>query len=162
MHIKNRIDMSQLTIDIQRANSGDCYTPGDDLFQQWISACITDDQETEVSIRIVDDEEMIELNNTYRQKNKTTNVLSFPADFPEELQIPLLGDIVICARVVAEEAREQEKSLEAHWAHMTIHGMLHLLGYDHIDDDEAAEMEALETKLLLALHYPSPYEAEDN
>jgi probable rRNA maturation factor len=151
-----------LTVDIQRAQGTHFYAPSDAQIRQWVAACINDDKDTEVSIRIVDNDEMIELNTLYRQKNKTTNVLSFPADFPEELDIPLLGDIVICATVVADEAAEQGKKPEAHWAHMIVHGMLHLLGYDHINDSDATEMETLETTILLALHYPAPYAAEDN
>lgn len=151
-----------LTVDIQHAQSANVYTPTDEQINLWVAACINDDKDTEVSLRIVDNAEMIELNTQYRQNNKTTNVLSFPADFPEELNIPLLGDIVICATVVTDEAIEQGKSLDAHWAHMVIHGMLHLMGYDHIDDSEATEMETLETTILLALNYPAPYTAEDN
>jgi probable rRNA maturation factor len=150
-----------LTVDIQRAHTSG-FAPGDEQITQWVQACINSEKDFEVSIRIVDNDEMIELNTQYRQKAKTTNVLSFPADFPEELNIPLLGDIAICASVVADEATAQGKSIDAHWAHMTIHGMLHLLGYDHIDETEAHEMETLETSIMLALHYPPPYEAEDN
>lgn len=150
-----------ITIDIQRAHTGS-YAPADEQIIQWIKAClVNNDDEIEVSIRTVDNNEMIELNTHYRQKPTTTNVLSFPADFPEELKIPLLGDIVICAEVVANEATAQDKNLDAHWAHMIIHGMLHLLGYDHIEETDALEMETLETRIMLALHYPPPYEAED-
>ncbi|MNF60131.1 Endoribonuclease YbeY [compost metagenome] len=94
-------------------------------------------------------------------------MLSFPAEVPEGpggvplLDIPLLGDLVICAQVVAREAGEQGKSLDAHWAHLTLHGCLHLLGYDHIDDDEAEEMEALERQLLADLGYPDPYACDE-
>lgn len=149
-----------LTVDIQRAHTTG-FTPADKEITRWVQACLNESEDIEVSIRIVDDAEMIELNTVYRQKAKTTNVLSFPADFPDELNIPLIGDIVICAAVVAEEARNQNKDIYAHWAHMTIHGMLHLLGYDHIEESEAAEMETLETSIMQALHYPPPYDAED-
>jgi probable rRNA maturation factor len=111
----------------------------------------------QVSIRVVDEAESQALNSRYRQRDKPTNVLSFPADLPPELELPLLGDLVICAPVVAREAAQQNKSPEAHWAHMVVHGCLHLLGYDHISDAEAEEMEALETRIITQLHYPAPY-----
>ena len=101
------------------------------------------------------------LNHTYRGKDYATNVLSFPADLPPELDLPLLGDLVVCAPVVAREATEQHKQLNAHWAHMVIHGCLHLLGYDHIDDAEADEMEALERELLAQLGIADPYLDDD-
>ena len=109
---------------------------------------------------MVDTEEMATLNRAYRGKEGPTNVLSFPYDLPPEAGLALLGDIVICAPVVAREAREQGKTLDAHWAHMTVHGALHLLGYDHIDEHEAAAMEALETDILARLDYPCPYRGE--
>ena len=152
----------ELTVDIQRALEGDSYTPTDAQIRQWVAACLYEDEVAEVSIRLVGNDEMTALNRDYRGKDKTTNVLSFPADLPEELGLPLLGDIVVCADVVAREAAEQGKASEAHWAHMIVHGMLHLLGYDHIEDAEAEEMETLETSILLGLHYPAPYAAEDN
>ena len=90
-------------------------------------------------------------------------MLSFPADVPDDLlDIPLLGDLVICVEVVEREAKEQGKALEAHWAHLVIHGCLHLLGYDHIDDDEAEEMETLEQTLLAELGHPDPYADDEN
>lgn len=112
---------------------------------------------SELSVRIVDSDEIQSLNRQYRQKDKPTNVLSFPAELPEGIDIPLLGDIVICATIVADEAKAQGKAVDDHWAHMLIHGTLHLLGYDHIDDGEAEEMEQLEIKLLAVLGINSPY-----
>ena len=117
----------------------------------------------QITIRFVDIEEGQALNREYRDKDYATNVLSFPADVPDEfLDIPLLGDLVICVAVVEREAAEQGKELEAHWAHLVIHGCLHLLGYDHIDDDEAEEMEALERTLLAELGHPDPYADDEN
>ena len=114
--------------------------------------------DSELTIRLVDEDEGRELNRTWRHKDYATNVLSFPADVPDEfLDIPLLGDLVICAPVVAREAAEQGKPAKAHWAHLVIHGCLHLLGYDHLEDDEAEEMEELERQLLAELGYPDPY-----
>ena len=103
---------------------------------------------------------MSELNSTYRQKNGLTNVLSFPFTMPEDVQIdiPILGDIVVCAEVVNREADEQSKPQEAHWAHMIVHGVFHLLGYDHETDKDAEIMESLETEIMQSLGYANPYE----
>jgi probable rRNA maturation factor len=108
----------------------------------------------------VDVAEMSTLNRDYRNKTGPTNVLSFRSDLPPGLDLPLLGDIVICAPVVATEAAQQGKPRQAHWAHLTVHGTLHLLGYDHLEDLEAEEMEALETRILASLNYPCPYEGD--
>ena len=146
-----------LIIDIQHACS-EQHLPSDALLQQWLNAAGQSDTDGfEVCLRIVDTDEITELNHLYRQKNKATNVLSFPADIPAELNLPLLGDIVICAQVVKQEAEEQNKEWLAHWAHMCVHGMLHLQGYDHIEDGEANIMEALEIQILQHLGYTSPY-----
>lgn len=126
--------------------------------ERWINAAVsTKKSKTEVSVCIVDCEESQSLNMRYRQQGKPTNVLSFPAYLPAELNLPLLGDLVICAPVVIQEAIEQNKALEAHWAHMVVHGTLHLLGYDHIKDNEADQMEQLETRIISKLGYPLPY-----
>jgi probable rRNA maturation factor len=113
----------------------------------------------DVTIRIVDIAESHDLNFRYRHKDKPTNVLSFPYD-GETLDVPVLGDIVICAEVVEREAKEQGKEARAHWAHMVVHGCLHLLGYDHEIDAEAEEMERRERLILAGLGFPDPYEAE--
>lgn len=147
-----------LTVDIQCASAEP--VPDEDDIRRWIESALAghrDGQDTEVSVRFVDREEMTGLNGRYRGKAGPTNVLSFPSDLPPELGLPLLGDIVICAPVVAEEATAQHKPAPAHWAHMTVHGTLHLLGYDHIEDDEAAAMEALETRILAELGIACPY-----
>ena len=156
--IRNDENSVDLVMDIQRAS--DCQSlPSDEQLRHWASMALEGHKrEAEVSVRIVDNPESQELNHQYRGKNKPTNVLSFPADIPPELELPLLGDLVICAPVVVDEARDQQKTEEAHWAHMLVHGTLHLLGYDHIDDAEAEEMEALETRLLTEMGYPAPYE----
>ena len=136
--------------------------PDEDDIRRWIEAALDDrrGEDTEVSVRLVDIEEMTDLNQTWRSKTGPTNVLSFPSDLPPELQLPLLGDIVICAPVVVREAGEQDKSVESHWAHMVVHGVLHLCGYDHIAEQEAREMEALETRILTGLGFPAPYAQE--
>ena len=146
-----------LELDLQRAT--DAASPDDAAFRRWCELALRQrSADSEMTIRLVDEAEGRELNHTYRHKDYATNVLSFPADVPDDLlDIPLLGDLVICVAVVEREAQEQGKSPEAHWAHLVIHGCLHLLGYDHIDDDEAEEMEALERELLAELGHPDPY-----
>ena len=146
-----------LTVDLQNACSASAIPPPTD-FERWVAAALTDQrEEAEVSIRLVDETESAALNFQYRHKNTPTNVLSFPADLPPELGLPLLGDLVICADVVAREAQEQGKSATAHWAHMVIHGTLHLIGYDHIDESDAQTMEALEIDILEKLEFANPY-----
>jgi len=146
-----------LELDLQLAS--DKPAPSEALFRQWCELALRQrTADSELTIRLVDEPEGRELNRTWRQKDYATNVLSFPADVPDELlDIPLLGDLVICVEVVEREAAEQGKDLQAHWAHLVIHGCLHLLGYDHIEDDEAEEMETLERTLLAELGHPDPY-----
>lgn len=118
--------------------------------------------DAEITIRIVDADEGRQLNRDYRGKDYATNVLTFTFDddMPAIPGLPLMGDIVFCAPVVEREAAEQAISLEAHYAHLTVHGVLHLQGFDHLDDDEAEEMEGLETHILAGLGYADPYAAE--
>ncbi len=123
----------------------------------WAQTALRDLTEVELTLRLVDSEESRKLNSRFRGKNQPTNVLSFPAELPPGLDIPLLGDIVICAPLVNEEAAVQGKSLQAHFAHLVIHGVLHLQGYDHQDNQQAAEMEALEVELLNSLGFANPY-----
>ncbi|MBP9956097.1 rRNA maturation RNase YbeY [Geopseudomonas guangdongensis] len=152
----------QVELDLQLATAaGDL--PGEAQLRQWCELALRQrTAPSELTIRIVDEAEGRELNHTWRGKDYATNVLSFPAEIPDGLlDIPLLGDLVICAPVVAREAAEQGKRAEAHWAHLVIHGCLHLLGYDHIDDAEAEEMEALERQLLAELGHPDPYACDD-
>ncbi|ROR05592.1 rRNA maturation RNase YbeY [Erwinia sp. JUb26] len=153
--------MSTVILDLQLACESEQGLPPEADFRRWLEAVLPQFQpESEVTIRVVDEAESHELNHTYRGKDKPTNVLSFPFEAPPGIELPLLGDLIICRQVVEQEAQEQEKALEAHWAHMVIHGSLHLLGYDHIEDDEAEEMESLETEIMLALGYPDPYISE--
>jgi probable rRNA maturation factor len=159
-----------ITVDIQSATeSGD--SPEPEPIRLWIkktlehsrvtpllpSECISFEKDIELSLRIVDREESRELNHQYRQKDKPTNVLSFPSELPKGLPFVHLGDLVVCAPVVSEEAQEQQKELYDHWAHMLIHGTLHLMGFDHIKDDEAEIMEALEVDILSTLNIADPY-----
>ena len=146
-----------LSLEVIRAVE-DASTPSDEAFNRWANlAAGTEIGSAELCIRIVDEDESQELNREYRDKDKPTNVLSFPFEAPPGLPVNILGDLAICAGVVAREAREQNKPVEAHWAHMVIHGVLHLRGFDHIKDEDAEEMEALEVKLLASIGFPDPY-----
>lgn len=147
-----------VTLDLQLASASTDGLPSEAQLQGWLDGTILGfQQEAEVTVRIVDEAESNELNLTYRGKDKPTNVLSFPFEAPPGLELPLLGDLVICRQVVEHEAAEQGKPLMAHWAHMVVHGGLHLLGYDHIEDDEAEEMEALERDIMQELGFADPY-----
>lgn len=149
-----------LCLDVQIATTA--TVPAAAELEQWVQAALTDRcASAEISLRIVDEPEITVLNRDYRGRDYATNVLSFPADLPPELELDHLGDIVICAPVVAREAGEQHKSVDAHWAHMLVHGTLHLLGYDHIEDAEAATMETLETDILRQLGFADPYREQE-
>lgn len=133
--------------------------PSRNAFQRWINSALAQfKMDSEITIRIVDTAESAKLNKTYRNKTGATNILSFPFEAPPDIQLPILGDLVICAPLISKEAKEQNKPLLAHWAHITIHGALHLLGYDHIKNKDAKIMESLEIKLLKQLGYKNPYE----
>src|SRR5690554_1529782 len=152
--------MNGLTVDFQLAFEGP-GVPEPALFERWAGLAWLGNEPGEVTIRIVDNEEGRALNHQYRGKDKPTNVLSFPFEAPAGITMPLAGDLVICAPVVALEAQQQRKQPVAHWAHMVVHGMLHLQGYDHIEDDDAEAMEALEVRLLSELGFANPYQAEE-
>ncbi|CTP83939.1 rRNA maturation RNase YbeY [Xanthomonas translucens pv. arrhenatheri] len=139
--------------------------PAATSFRKWVAAALKSRiREADLAIRLVDAKEGRALNHHYRGKDYATNVLSFPAELPEGLpkgvKLPLLGDLVICAPVVAREAAEQGKPLNAHYAHLTVHGVLHLLGWDHEDDKEADAMEQLEREILADLGVGDPYAGE--
>ncbi|KTC66231.1 metal dependent hydrolase [Legionella adelaidensis] len=146
-------------IDIQNVCS-DTLPVTDTMITTWAKSALNNRIEAaDLTIRIVDSAEITHLNATYRKKNKATNVLAFPANLPKEIaeQYPLLGDVIICPTVLKEESEKLAKPIEAHWAHIVIHGVLHLLGYDHIKESEAEIMQAVETQLLTDLGYPDPY-----
>ncbi|OBX03896.1 metal-binding heat shock protein [Gallibacterium genomosp. 3] len=148
-------------VDLQIVSEDQSNLPSLEKFIYWATQAVRPEQENvELTIRIVDEAESHHLNFTYRGKDRPTNVLSFPFEVPEGIELPLLGDLVICRQVVEKEAAEQQISLEAHYAHLTVHGCLHLLGYDHIEDDEAEEMESLETEIMLGMGYQDPYLSE--
>lgn len=154
-----------LFVDLQLATESHQSLPPLAMIEKWIKAAVimgseSLHEELELTVRIVDTEESQQLNKQYRQKDKPTNVLSFPFQNPPGITLPLLGDLVICKEVVENEAIEQNKNLTAHWAHMLIHGTLHLLGYDHIIEQEAIDMEAMETALLMKLGFADPYLSE--
>ncbi|MGK0248634.1 MAG: putative rRNA maturation factor [Oleispira sp.] len=154
-----------LQLDVQIAVEKENDLPTEDQLKQWVTAVLitrTEYEEPELTIRIVDEAESQELNNDYRGKDKPTNVLSFPFEAPVHIPIPLLGDLIICKQVVEREAIEQGKTLTSHWAHMTVHGCLHLLGYDHIEDEEAEEMEAIERTVMDELGFEDPYQDDES
>ena len=139
--------------------------PNQFLIRRWVEQTLKHEfGGAEVCIRIVDEQESAKLNHTFRNQNKATNVLSFPSNLPNEiakeiaLDKPILGDIVVCAPLLEQEARDQGKPSEAHWAHLLVHALLHLLGYDHIKDTEAQRMEQLEIDILQQLGYSNPYD----
>ena len=137
--------------------SASTAVPSSQEFTDWAVAA-TKKQNAEIVIRVVDEKESADFNGQYRAKHGPTNVLSFPFQAPPGMVTDILGDILICAPVVEREAKEQGKSLHAHWAHMVIHGVLHLQGYDHIEEDEAVIMESEEIAIMNGLGFPNPYE----
>ena len=151
-----------MNVDVQVASEAAAIPANKDI-RDWVERtvhAVDPGRDVEVSVRIVDEEEMRALNRDYRDKDKPTNVLAFPsgdADFVPPGESPLLGDVVVCAGVVAREAKEQGKLPEHHWGHMLVHGTLHLLGYDHVSDDDAAAMEALERRILAGVGVADPY-----
>lgn len=156
-----------VTIDVIN-DSGAAALPSTDQLQLWAEAVVEHmaplPKPVTVGLRIVDENEGAAINRSYRERDYATNVLSFGSELPEVMlealdEIPL-GDLVICAPVVAREALEQDKALDAHWAHMLVHGLLHLQGFDHETDDQADTMEALETRILAGLGFDNPYRLE--
>jgi probable rRNA maturation factor len=154
--------MSAIILDLQIATEDTLNLPTEAQILQWLNVILPQFMDnTELTIRIVDEQESQQLNNTYRHKDKPTNVLSFPFESPIEIDVPLLGDLIICKQVVEAEAKQQHKSLTSHWAHMIVHGCLHLLGYDHILDEEAEEMENIEIAIMQQLGFEDPYQPID-
>lgn len=159
---------SPFKINIQNASQyrfGSSVIPKRALIQTWVNTVLLNRIDSaEIGVRLVDEKESASLNETYRHHSGPTNVLSFPYDIPKNIAHaikqprPLLGDVVMCASIIAREAKKQNKTLAAHWAHIVTHGVLHLLGYDHIKEKEANVMEGLETEILtMQLGFPDPY-----
>jgi probable rRNA maturation factor len=146
-----------LTLDIDNRSTCD-DVPSEEEMRRWLLSFL-DKHRTEsiIALSLVSATEIQQLNQTYRKKNKPTNVLSFPAELPPGISYALLGDIIICPSVLADEAVAQGKPLIAHWAHLLIHGTLHLLGYDHTEKDEATIMESYEIEILHGLGFANPY-----
>jgi probable rRNA maturation factor len=146
---------SNPVINVQRRVNA-AGVPAPSTLRAWALAALEGATPGEITIRVVAEEESASLNGKFRHKPYPTNVLSFPYE-AEALSEPVLGDLVICAPVVAREATEQNKDPHAHWAHMVVHGVLHLLGHDHIQEDEAERMEAKERQILARIGFPDPY-----
>jgi len=149
-----------MELEIQR-EIDDPSVPDDRQIEAWARQALDGDTAVMLNIRVVDQAEGWALNRQWRGKDYATNVLSFPADVPAVDGVRVLGDVVLCAPVILREAVEQGKSPQAHWAHLVIHGVLHLLGFDHTDGAGAERMEARETALLAGLGFPNPYEVTD-
>ncbi len=132
--------------------------PEPELLQSWAAAAYLGETPAVASLLVTTADEVQSLNKQYRNKDKATNVLSFPMESPAEIDVSLLGDIVLCVPVIRQEAEQQSRSEVSHWAHMVVHGMLHLQGYDHIDNDDAKQMEKLEIDILAQLGFNNPYE----
>lgn len=153
--------MCSVFLDLQLACVSVSGLPEKVDFLRWLGALSPMfHAKNELTIRIVDEEESRSLNRSYRKKDKPTNVLSFPFEPLPGIELSLLGDLVICRQVVEYEAEAQGKTLMSHWAHMVIHGCLHLLGYDHTEEKEAEKMESLEIEIMCKLGYPDPYASE--
>ena len=156
--------MPRHELDIQWCVKDRTHLPNEELIRHWVNVSLIElvERDVEVCLRIVDAGEIQSLNQQYRRRDMPTNVLSFPNactdDFIDENGRVLLGDIVICKEVVVSESTTQEKSVEAHFAHLLIHGLLHLQGHGHSVDDQANKMEAIEIDLMKNLGYDNPYE----
>lgn len=156
----------KLELTLDNASSSASVPDEEDVHRWVISALSPNRPAAAIAVRIVDERESAELNEQFRQKAGATNVLSFPADIPADIQsqfeYPILGDLIICAPVVENEAVEQHKTIQAHWAHMVVHGCLHLLGYDHIADHDAEQMEQLEIDILSRCGFADPYHTDSH
>jgi probable rRNA maturation factor len=150
-------------LDIQRVYQEQGLLPTDAQFNKWVDAALSEEnQGGEIVIRIVDESESATLNQQYRKKTEPTNILSFTFDAPKNIDLNMLGDLVICAPVVNREAQQQNKAQNDHWAHITIHGVLHLEGYDHKEDSEAEDMELMEIEILKKLDIGNPYTLQEH
>ena len=154
----------QFFLDLQIALDDTDNLPNEDQITRWAQGALQgagyEASEAELTVRFVDNAEIQDLNKTYRHKDYPTNILSFPFECPDGVELPLLGDLIIAKAVVEKEALEQQKTLEEHYAHLIVHGVLHLLGYDHIESEDATIMEPLEISIVQSLGYDNPYKDE--
>ncbi|MDH3693714.1 MAG: rRNA maturation RNase YbeY [Gammaproteobacteria bacterium] len=149
-----------MSVDVVVQNvSATSDVPSNENISRWAQTALNDieQEKSELTVRVVDENEIRELNRTYRGKDQATNVLSFPFTDPPQTATNILGDVVVCASVIKREAQEQNKAQDAHWAHMIVHGVLHLCGYDHEQQTQAEQMERMETTVLAQLGFPAPY-----
>ncbi len=156
----------QVIIDLQIATDEALESyPSLELMTKWATVALKTggrNKDSEITIRMVNSEEIHQLNSTYRHVDRPTNILSFPFELPEGVEdLPLLGDLVVCKEVLERECKEQNKTLEEHFAHLIVHGCLHLIGYDHIEEEDAKEMEPLEIKAMEELGYENPYKDDE-
>jgi len=143
---------------VKETNAKETKPPPASDFKKWASAALAGKKEgAQLTIRVVHEKESTYLNEHYRHKNGPTNVLSFPAEYAEDIPVSHIGDIVICSPIVFNEAKTQNKDPKAHWAHLTVHGILHLLGYDHTNEQDASEMESCEINILKQIGFTNPY-----
>lgn len=146
-------------INLQIATQMTGYLPTEEQLQQWIEASLTEPYEdNEITVRIVDEQESAHLNRTFRDKDYATNVLSFTFSAPEGYE-NILGDMILCAPIIAMEAEDLNKPLQDHWAHLVVHGTLHLQGYDHLLEEDEKEMQELEINILSKFGVPNPYQS---
>ena len=143
----------------EKIESADDEVPEPALLQSWAASAYLIETPAVTSVLVTTADEIQQLNKQYRDKDKPTNVLSFPMQSPAEVDLSLLGDIVLCASVINNEAAQQSKPVASHWAHMVVHGMLHLQGYDHVENNEAEEMEQMEITILKKLGFANPYKS---
>jgi probable rRNA maturation factor len=151
-------------VDLQVAVEDAGGIPEASTLEKWAEAALEAggrSEDAELTVRVVGEDEIHALNRDYRHVDRTTNILSFPFECPPEVKLPLIGDLVICMSVLRREAKEQNKTLDEHFAHLVVHGCLHLIGYDHIEPADAAVMEPLEIKALAALGYDNPYRDDE-
>ena len=156
MSVTIEVSISE-NLNAEAPEAGDDDVPEPEEMQMWATAAYLKKADAVASMMVTTSEEIQQLNKQYRHKDTPTNVLSFPMQLPEEVGVHFLGDIALCASVIKQEAEQQSKEEQSHWAHMIVHGMLHLQGYDHVEDAEAEEMEKLEVGILNKLGFDNPY-----
>lgn len=153
-----------VTVELQNASLDQDGLPSEETLELWAQKALEIGGRTadaELTVRLVEPQEIQSLNALYRHIDKPTNILSFPFECPEEVELPLIGDLIVCMQVLRREAEEQGKSVEEHFAHLIVHGCLHLIGYDHIEPQDAKIMEPLEVKAVMALGYDNPYKDDE-